>query len=313
MVNTTAEHLPGYQARDYEVVDYQLYQLPGTELKFRGPPSTLSPSEFVSCLGAAQTFGCFVEQPYPLLLQKQLGVPTLNLGYGGAGPQFFNRHPELIEVVNRGRLAIVQVMSGRSEDNSRFASGGLELLTRRADGKQMSADAAWRSVLEARYLWKRFPVGKSIARWLCRTWGTADARRLLQETRQNWIENYKLLLGAFRVPTVLLWFSKRTPEFHDSFEDLHEFMGVYPQFVSREMVEQIASHADHFVECTTQRGSPQQLRSRFDGMPVEIDLGQDRADFAGQTWTSNRYYPSPEMHEDAVAALLPTISSILIR
>lgn len=30
------EHLSGYQARDYEVVDYQIYNLRGTELFFEG-------------------------------------------------------------------------------------------------------------------------------------------------------------------------------------------------------------------------------------------------------------------------------------
>ncbi len=303
MVEESREHLAGYQDRDYEVVDYHLYQLPSTNLKFRGPEPRIADGEFISCLGAAQTFGCFVDRPYPVLLQQLLGVGTLNLGYGGAGPRFFNRHPELIDIVNRGRLAVVQIMSGRSEDNSRFESRGLELLTRRSDGKQMSADAAWRSVLEVRYAWRRVPVLRTIARKVCRSWGTRDAKRLLAETRSNWIDNYKQLLDAIEVPTVLLWFSKRSPDFQDSFEDLHKFMGVYPQFVTRPMVESIAGDADYFVDCTTQRGSPQQLMSRFDGSAVEVDLGQDRKDFSGQVWTENRYYPSPEMHEDAAQAL----------
>lgn len=311
MVGKSSEHLPGYQARDYEVVDYQLYKLPHTELKFRGPQAELADRNYISCLGAAQTFGCFVDQPYPAHLQQSLGISALNLGYGGAGPLFFNRHPELIEIVNLGRLAVVQIMSGRSEDNSRFESKGLELLTRRADGKQMSADAAWRSVLEMRYLWKRFPVGMNLARSFCRTWGAADAKRLLQETRHNWVKNYIALLNSIKVPTVLLWFSKRSPDFEESFDNLHDFMGVYPQLVTRDMIQQIAPQADYFVECTTERGSPQELKSRFDGTPVEIDLGQDRDDFAGQTWTANRYYPSPEMHHDAAEALRPPISQVL--
>lgn len=303
MVDEASEHLAGYQARDFEVVDYQLYQLPGTKLQFRGPQQQMPDGEFFSCLGAAQTFGCFVERPYPALLEKQLGIPALNLGYGGAGPLFFNRHPELVEIVNRGRLAVVQIMSGRSEDNSRFESRGLEFLTRRSDGKQMSADAAWRSVLEFRYAWKRLPLGQGLARTVCRKLGSVDAKRLLAETRTNWLASYEKLLDAIKVPTVLIWFSKRTPDFDDSCENLHNFMGVYPQLVTRRMVEAVAEQADHFVDCTTQRGSPQRLISRFDGSPVEIDLGQDRKDFAGQTWKENRYYPSPEMHEDAASSL----------
>jgi len=309
--DSTAEHLPGYQARDYEVVDYELYPLDGTRLQFRGPQPKLSDGEYFSCLGAAQTFGCFTPHPYPALLEKQTGAAALNLGYGGAGPRFYNRHPELIEIVNRGQLAVVQIMSGRSEDNSRFESRGLELLTRRRDGKPMSADAAWRSVLEARYLWRRVPVGQQLARHLCQMYGARDAKQLLRETRAEWIASYRTLLDSIRVPTVLLWFSQRTPDFQDSYENLHRFMGLYPQLVTRDMVEIVAAQADEYVECTTERGSPQQLRSRFDGSPVVIELIPDPPEFAGQTWTENRYYPSTEMHEDAAASLLPVLSSRL--
>lgn len=312
-MNESSEHLPGYQARDNEVIDYRLYRLACTDLKFRGPEPQLADGAFFSCLGAAQTFGCFVASPYPNLLEEQFGTTALNLGYGGAGPRFYNRHPELLEIVNRGQLAIVQIMSGRSEDNSRFESRGLELLIRRSDGKQMSADAAWRSVLELRYAWRRFPLGKRIVRRVCRTLGAADAKRLLHETRKNWLASYSQLLGSIRVPKVLLWFSKRTPDYRESYEDLHHFMGIYPQLVTDEMVEAVARQADHYVQCTTDRGSPQALVSRFDGSPVEIDLGQDRADFAGQTWKDNRYYPSPEMHQDAADRLSKTVLGLIAK
>lgn len=313
MVEHATEHLAGYQARDYEVVDYQLYDLAGTKLKFRGPATEISGKDFISCLGAAQTFGCFVEQPYPSLLESELQLPALNLGYGGAGPRFFNRHPELIDIINRGQMAVLQVMSGRSEDNSKFESKGLEKLVRRSDGKSMSADAAWRSVMEVRFAWKRVPFAKAQARTVCRHFGNAAARRLLEETRKNWLQSYRELIEAIKVPTVLLWFSKRTPDFIDSYENLHRFMGVYPQLVTREMVDSIRSLADHYVECTTQRGSPQALISRFDGGPVEVDLGRDREDFTGQTWKENRYYPSPEMHQDAAEALSQVVSKLLSR
>lgn len=312
MVSETIEHLPGYQARDYEVLDYQIYELPGTALQFRGPEPKLVAGDYFSCLGAAQTFGCFTPKPYPKILEESLGVTALNLGYGGAGPRFYNRHSELIDIVNRGRVAVVQVMSGRSEDNSWFESGGLERLRRRSDNKSMSADAAWRSVLELRYAWNRLPVGKALARRVCQHFGRKHAAKLLRETRANWLQSYSQLLSSIRVPTVLLWFSKRTPEFHESYEDFNSFMGVYPQLVTHEMVQEVAQQANHFVLCATNRGSPQQLVSRFDGSPVEIDLGRDRSDFAGQTWKENNYYPSPEMHEDAALCLNATLRGLLI-
>ena len=69
-----------YQERDYEVVDYELYAIPGIGMA-RGPaPDSLEAGRYFTCLGAAQTFGCFCERPFPALVAERLGVPALNFG-----------------------------------------------------------------------------------------------------------------------------------------------------------------------------------------------------------------------------------------
>ena len=77
-----------YQRRDLEVVDYELYPLDeGSDLWCRGPaPEALKKKSYVVCLGAAQTFGCFCDSPYPRLIQQSLDMPVVNLGFGGAHP-----------------------------------------------------------------------------------------------------------------------------------------------------------------------------------------------------------------------------------
>ena len=62
------EHLSGYQARDWEYVDYEMYQDEETGLWFRGPRPVLEGGNYFTCVGAAQTFGCFCPEPYPELL-----------------------------------------------------------------------------------------------------------------------------------------------------------------------------------------------------------------------------------------------------
>ncbi len=301
MVN---EHLSGYQARDDEVVDYQMYPLAETGLWFRGPaPGSLRPQAYFCCLGGAQTFGCFCERPYARLLSERIQLPQLNLGYGGAGPFFFLKQAGLRKYINASRFVIVQIMSGRSESNSRFDSGGLEYLTRRRDGRRFAAASAWRSVLEGNYYWMKLPCGQSPARRLSRWWGRRQAERLVAETRANWLANFHALLDAIQVPTVLFWYSKRAPDYTEQYRDVNLLLGEFPQLVNREMVDSLRRRSDEYVECITGRGSPQPLVSRHTGQPCEVDLSKDRADFAGLKWTQNAYYPSPEMHEDAAEAL----------
>jgi hypothetical protein len=277
----------------HEVTDYEQYRLPGTGYRIRGPqPATLAPGEYFTCVGAAQTFGCFSEKPYPALLAERLDLSPLNFGFAGAGPRFFLRQEAsaLVDYVNQGRFAIVQVMSARSEDNSAFDTSGQEYLTRRSDGQRMGAERAYRELLAAESL--------------------STVQALVAETRENWIQSYTRLLERIEVPTILFWFSTRSPDYEEDYSsDIYAFFGEFPQLVTRSMVEQIKGLGDEYVECISDRGLPQPLVSRFTGEPVPITV---RADL-GEVWSVNPYYPSPEMHADAAEALVAPSRALAIR
>lgn len=272
-----------YQERDDEIIDYEMFRLPDTG-QLRGPaPHTLAPGEYFTCVGAAQTFGCFCEQPYPTLLSHRLGLPVLNFGLAGAGPRLFLRYPVMLKHVNAGRFAIVQVMSGRSEDNSFFHSGGRSHLTRRSDGVEMEAVPAYRQLL----------ADESVER----------VQEIVEETRQNWVKSMANLLESIEVPTILFWFSERSPDYEESYSELRlrPLFGKFPHLVNRTMIEQIKPVSDEYVECISARGLPQRLFNRFTHEPMSIP---NRTDPGGRQERYNRYYPSPEMHADAADALV---------
>lgn len=280
----------GYQRRDLEIVDYQLYPLKisgkihGKDRIFiaRGPePKALIQDHYFTCIGAAFTFGCYCEKPYGTLLQDKLGLPTLNLGFAGAGPYFFLKNQEFFsDLINQSRFAIILIMSGRSESNSIFNSGGLEMLTRISDGQKFGAEPAYRELI-AHY-------------------DQNKVQEIIDETRKNWVRNYCTLLKKITVPKILFWLSVRPPEYDESYEDVNSLFGQFPQLVNRDMIEGIRGEADAYVECISNRGLPQLLISRFTGKPVSV---QTRADLGGHTRRHNNYYASPEMHEDGANAL----------
>jgi hypothetical protein len=271
--------MAGYQDRDAEIVDYQLADIPDVGTRLRGPIPDLT-RDYFTCLGAAQTFGALVERPFPTLVAEAIGLPVLNLGVPGAGPRYFVEHPALVSHANRGRLAIVQVMSARSEDNERFTSGGLELLTM-PDGARLGAEPAYRRLIEEE--------------------SERTVRAIVEQTRRNWVESYRNLFAMLTVPTVLLWFSTRTPHYTASYGDVHGMFGSFPQLVDATMMRDIRPLADDYVEAISARGRPQRLVSRFTGLPAIItgrsDLGSRRLEY-------NTYYPTPEMHGDAGASLI---------
>ena len=283
------EWIPGlaYQERDNEIIDYRLYHDKKTGLWLRGPkPDHLEKGRYIACIGGAQTFGCFCENPFPRLLQKALNLPVVNYGIGGAGPSFFLKREALFEVLNKAACTIVQVMSGRSESNSVFDTGGLAYVTRRSDGRRMGARAAYQKLLHRKMLF-----------------GKKHLKRIVAETRENWVRNSMSLIRKIEAPVVLFWFAMREPDYREHYIHVSTLLGGFPHLVNRKMLEAAKKEADGYVHCVTDRGIPQRLISRFTGKPVKIDPGRPRRDLKGRLWTHNFYYPSPEMHKVAAELL----------
>ncbi|WP_207796487.1 DUF6473 family protein [Pseudohalioglobus lutimaris] len=306
----TSVHLSGYQRRDFEVSDYEMYTLDDTGLSFRGPPiKEVKDGNYFVCLGAAQTFGCFCEKPYPQLLSSRLNLPVLNLGYGGAGPEFFLKQEQLHEYINRSKFVVVQVMSGRSQSNSYYECGGLEYVTIRSNGRKMGARQAFNE------LFNSTPLGQfgdnRLVRKIARLKNRSQVKSLVNEIRETWVNNYISLLERCSVPVVFFWFSKREAQYAESYSSLGGLFGEYPQLVNQEMLDQVISRGPKFVKCVSRRGDPQPLFSRFTGEPVTVNPETDRFDLASQEWTHNIYYPTPEMHEDAAETLFDTCKSIV--
>ncbi len=278
-----------YRIQDKEILDYQCYKYLDKEM--RGPKPNLGSSYF-ACLGAAQTFGRYCEKPFPNLLSNKLGVDVLNWSNGGAGPLHFLQKPEILEAVNNARFAIVQVLSARSgTSNSVYESLGLANVIRRNDQKKMRSEMVFRELVNG-----QDPRGKEKG-------FIAD---LIEETRENYVFNMIQLLEQIKVPKILFWFSVRSPLYKDidvenlaigddvANNDLTPLFNDFPQMVNQEMVDVIKLKSNLYVECISSEGLP-----------------HDLIDFQGKKVGVNNYYPSPEMHEEAAAELLPLCQQLL--
>jgi hypothetical protein len=317
-VPTLQPGMPGYVARDWRVVDYDCYQLGETGLWFRGPqPEVLDSGSYFTALGAAHTFGCFVESPYPQLLQERLGVPALNLGYSGAGPAFFARHRELLEYVNRGAFCIVQVMSARSTSNSMFDNPEGLAYGKRREGGISTAEEMFEDLVTSEL--RRLPGGnRRLLRGLLKLtrMPIPAVRKVVKESRMNWLNSMYELLNAITVPKILFWFSTREMAYKSSYHNAGHLLGVYPHLVNRKMIDELRGMVDDTVVCISKEGLPQPLIDRFTGTPTTVMLESDVKPTRGLdadplalyrgTWSENYYYPSPKMHHRATKTLEPS-------
>jgi hypothetical protein len=271
----------GYQATDREIIDYQLWEIEGIPYALRGPrPIGLEPPKYFTAIGAAQTFGRFSVDPFPSGISRSIKLPGLNLGIAGAGPEVFTTSPVLLDYINGGKFTIVQVMSGRSLSNSVFVAPDNRGTVRRRSRPEMQPVVA----ATAYNAWL-----KEVSR--------DEATALLAETRTLWQAAMIRLLDSISVPKILFWFSVRKPSYAPGFANAGQYFGAFPQFVDAATLSGLAGHYDELVECVTKRGLPQHLISRSTGDPVAIYPNNANPDL-------NTYYPAPEMHEDAVNALL---------
>ena len=281
---------PHYELRDHEIVDYQYWELPGTEIQFRGPAVDLDdPAPYFSCVGAAQTFGCFVADPYPALLGARLGMRALNLGLGSATPAIFSDE-RLLDVINGGRFLVLQVMAARHCGNSRLQSLGTDLVRDRVHGDEIPAYTAWQRILDEE---------------------RPELERYVAESQANWVGQYEQLLRQIHVPVIFFYYSVKTKGTDPPMDakDAHALLDPFPQLVRGESIDTVAALCDDFVACTSTRNHGHHLKNRFSGEPVEVDNSVLDPHMTVR-WKRNWYYPSPEMHEDAAASLFPVVAEL---
>lgn len=283
-----------YSKRDHEIVDYQYYELEGISgVKFRGPPlpaDVLESGNYFTCLGGAQANGIFVKDTFGDILADRIGLPVLNLSVGGGGAGFYLQAPGLLDLVNGGRFTIVQVMTARTEPNARFGPYGfVEALWDIQNGQQISTMEAWMNIF---------------------TQERALAPTYVAQSQENWVRRYQELAGKIHVPKILFYFSDKDPAEPIDYEasDMMSIIGRFPQFVDLASLDAIRPLFDAYAQCGSTRNYGYPLVSRFTGEPVEVDGGTMAAYAAGMKWSTNHYYPSPEMHEDAADALADAVS-----
>lgn len=258
---------------------YPMYQVEGYPV--RGPsPDPDKP--YFSCLGAAQTFGRFVSHPYPEMLGNYLSMGAFNFGFAGVGPAF-QGFKDLIDVINGGKFCVVQAMSGRSTGNSKF----------KCDGRN------WGTILDT----GDAGVSQKFWEYALINYSSTLLTQLVQETRANWVRDTIALINSISVPVIFLVFRRGYNRKRINVRNFKTIFQRFPQIICDDQLETIRPMVHEYVDVVTNRGMPQQLPAPIDNEYHVRQLGREpKREFY------NNYYPSPEMHMDALNWLLPAVT-----
>jgi len=254
-----------------------------SKLLFRGPKRKLK-GRYLAFLGGAETYGKFIANPFPDMVERITGQVCVNFGCPNAGIDVFSHDPFVPVAAAGAHVTVVQVMGAQNMTN-RFYS-----VHPRRNDRFVQASQLLRTIYNevdfSEYHFNKHLLG---------TLMTVSPERfdLVRSELQNaWQARMSLLLSKIGGKIILFWFAKHSPE-----QELEaQGTSADPMFVTRDMIEFLRPSVTKVVEVVA---SPAALASGTDGMV----FAQKEAPAAG-------HIMGPAAHEEAASALSTVIRQL---
>jgi Domain of unknown function (DUF6473) len=270
---------PGEGALDYFPCTYGK-----SRLMFRGPRRSLD-RPYVVFLGGTETYGKYVPDPFPDLVEDEIGYASVNLGCVNAGLDVYLAEPAVIEVAARAEAVVLQIVGAANlsnryytvhpRRNDRFiaATPLLKTLYREVDFTEFNFNRHMLTTLEG-HSKERFEL-------------VAD------ELRRAWVDRMTQLLALLPKRTVLLWMSDAPPRP----KALRKGLKDDPVLVDRAMVTEVAPQAASFVEAVA---SAEARMASLEGMA-----------FAALEALAAAALPGPSVHRDVAGKVVKALDEVL--
>ncbi len=197
-----------------------------SKLLFRGPRQPLD-GRYVAFAGSTETYGKFIEDPFPKLVGRRLGLPAVNLGCVNAGVDAMLHDPE-IDGICQGAMMTVMQVTGATNLSNRFYT-----VHPRRNDRFLRAS----TVLRALYPEIDFS-DFCFTRHMLTTLHEVDAERfsiVRSELQRAWSARMKRLLSRCGRQVLLLWFSDRLPS--DAPWNPSAPLGSAPSLITRRMLD----------------------------------------------------------------------------
>lgn len=200
-----------------------------SRMLFRGPRKRLD-LPYLAFIGGTETYGKFIEKPFPTLVEKAMRQTCVNFGCVNGGIDAFVNDPTVMDICADADLTVVQVM-GANYLSNRFYS-----VHPRRNDRFLKAS----TVLQAIYQEIDFSEFSFTRHMLGALHATSLERfdTVVLELREAWLARMRNMLGQIGKRTILLWFSE------DAMSDQHwsERPGqlqVDPLFITASMIDEL--------------------------------------------------------------------------
>jgi len=224
-----------------------------SRILFRGPRRRLD-KPYIAFVGGTETFGKFIDRPFPALVEKAIGRTCVNFGTVNGGVDAFVNDPTIMAACHDADLTVVQVMGAN------FLSNRFYSVHPRRNDRFLRAS----TVLQAIYSDVDF-ADFTFTRHMLGTLLALSPERfdiVVSELREAWVARMKNMLGQIGPSAILLWFARQ------ELTDDHWNTGAHPLqadplFITKAMITQLRPLVKDVLEATP---SPIALQQGTKGM-----------------------------------------------
>ncbi|MCZ4353215.1 DUF6473 family protein [Roseovarius aestuarii] len=261
-------------------LDYQPCRYGASKLLFRGPRRPLN-GRFAAFLGGTETYGKFIAEPFPELIEARTGVKCVNLGWPNAGVDVFLQDPDVLAVVSHAQLAVIQVSAALNISNRYYS------VHPRRNDRFVQASPMLRAMFRE-VDFTEFHFTRHMLRHLRHV--APDRFGLVRDELQAaWTARMRMLVNGINAPVVLLWLSSHPAKDVADVPDIAED----PAFVTRSMLEALRPRVMQIVDVTASQAALAQGTQRMVFSELEVNAASE--------------IMGPAVHEEVAQALSPLI------
>ena len=264
-------------------LDYAPCHYGNSRLVFRGPARNVK-GDYIVFLGGTETYGKFIANPFPALIEQTLGMSCINLGQSNAGVDVFLNDTTILATAANAQQCVVQV-TGANNLSNRYYS-----VHPRRNDRFLRASALMQSVFRD-VDFTEFHFTRHMLRSLAQKAPDSFAM-VIGEVQNAWLARMELLLDRIGPKAMLLWFADHAPGDRTSLINVRDD----PFAIERWMIERLRPRVSSVIEVVA---SPAALAQGARGMVFNEFEAPAAHGMLG-----------PAAHEEAATAIIDALGPI---
>lgn len=220
-----------YESMGPEILDYFPCRYGTSKLLFRGPRRRIS-GDYVAYLGGIETYGKFIELPFPTLVEHETGLKSVNLGCANVGVDAYLGDKSLIELCANAQVTVIQVMGAQNMSNRFYA------VHPRRNDRFVRASSLLRTIY-SEVDFTEFSFTRHLLTSLERVEPTKFTM-VRNELKEAWVARMTTLIKQIDNKVVLLWLADHAPG--------EGPVDTEPMFIDKSMIDRLSEVAAAVVE-----------------------------------------------------------------